>query len=289
MITSYNGYPASKDPDDFGGLDNRTIGDSGVRLRPGLRKGAVADVLFYVAEQLHERVERAELFAQGDDWGYSFRKNVNADNYSCHASGTAFDYNATRHPNNVPSSRNYSKAQIAEIHQILMEVDNVVRWGGDFKSTVDAMHFEINAPLEKVQRVAEKLTLRQKSLVNGDGKVTIEGKIYDDITTVSAEVINEAKLTGNMSRHVFRMQVWLRNVGYWPKGGNLRLDGRWARTDPDRGAEVLQQAIDTFRWDHRAELGISDRAAAQGTVGPASLSLLRQLNDTRRYPIRQES
>ena len=33
-------------------------------------------------------------------WGYEFRANVNnPSQLSCHASGTAIDYNANRHPN----------------------------------------------------------------------------------------------------------------------------------------------------------------------------------------------
>lgn len=157
-FTSYNDWLASPAPKDFGGLDNRVVpGTFDTRLRPGVRAGAVAEVLFYVAAQLHARVESGALYNPGDEWGYSFRKNRNADNLSCHASGTAFDWNATRHPNG--KSGTYSREQVAEIRKILAEVGGIVRWGGDFSKTKDEMHFEITKgiSLERVQKVAEAL------------------------------------------------------------------------------------------------------------------------------------
>jgi hypothetical protein len=146
MVTSYNGFLASPNPADFGGLDNRVVpGSNGVHLRPGLRGGDVATVLFYVAAQLDARVERGDLFADGDDWGYAFRKNRNANNISNHSSGTAFDWNAMRHPNGKRGT--FSSAQVATIEQILREVDGIVAWGGHYRGTADEMHFELRAGL----------------------------------------------------------------------------------------------------------------------------------------------
>jgi hypothetical protein len=106
---------------------------------------------------MHRRVEPVVRgdWHQADDWGYNYRKNRNSDNLSCHASGTAIDYNATRHPNGKRGT--FAAAQVAEIRKILAEVGGVVRWGGDFKSTPDEMHFEINANAAAVARVAARL------------------------------------------------------------------------------------------------------------------------------------
>jgi len=153
---SYNGWLASRNPKDFGGLARLTV--AGEDFSPGVRAGDVHTVLQYVAEQLNARVEPVVRpdWHQADDWGYSYRTNRNANNLSCHASGTAFDYNATRHPNGVRGT--FSVAQVAEIRRILAEVNNVVKWGGDFSSTKDEMHFEIHGSAVEVARAAQKVS-----------------------------------------------------------------------------------------------------------------------------------
>ncbi len=153
MPTSYNGWSASPNPADFGGLAKLVVG--GEDFAPGVRAGDVRTVLGYVAEQVHARVEpviRSD-WHQADDWGYNYRPNVNdPSTLSCHASGTAFDYNATRHPNGQRGT--FTAEQAATIRRILTEVRGVVRWGGDFRPTSDEMHFEICDRAEKVREVA---------------------------------------------------------------------------------------------------------------------------------------
>jgi peptidoglycan hydrolase-like protein with peptidoglycan-binding domain len=158
-LYSYNGWLASPNPRDFGGLDNRVVpGTEGVKLAPGIRKGDVATVLFYVATQLDARVENGDLYTAGDDWGFNFRPNTNdKSTISCHGSATAFDWNATRHPNGRRGT--FNSSQVAEIRKILREVDNIVFWGGDFVGTKDEMHFEIKSGVtaSQVAVVAAKL------------------------------------------------------------------------------------------------------------------------------------
>lgn len=156
---SYNGWTASPNPADFGGILPLVV--AGEEFAPGVRAGDVWFIMRYVAEQLHARVEpivRAD-WHQADDWGYSYRENRNASNLSCHASGTAIDYTATRHPNGKGIT--FTKAQFVEIQKILGEVDNVVRWGGTFTGTLDEMHFEISATEAAVKRVADRLRARE--------------------------------------------------------------------------------------------------------------------------------
>lgn len=156
MPTSYNGWSASRNPADFGGLVPLRVGTE--TFPPGVRAGDVAVVLQYVATQLDARVEPV-AFPGGhpaDDWGYNYRPSKNsAALLSCHASATAFDYNATRHPNGKRGT--FTKAQVAEIRRILAEAKNVVRWGGDFTGTPDEMHFEIDDDAAAVAQVAALL------------------------------------------------------------------------------------------------------------------------------------
>lgn len=150
MTTSYNGWPASTDPAAIG-IAHLDMPDRPNAFPPGVKRGDVATVLGYVALQMHKRVE-----PMGDGcWGYSYRKNRNANNLSCHASGTAIDYNAQRHPNG--KSGTYSAAQVAEIRKILAETGGVVKWGGDFHGTKDEMHFEIHGTPAEVKTAAARL------------------------------------------------------------------------------------------------------------------------------------
>lgn len=155
MAYSYNGWLASRNPADFGGLEKLVV--AGEDFAPGVRAGDVHTVLQYVASELHARVEPVvrDDWHQADDWGYNYRNNTNANNLSCHASGTAFDYNATRHPNRKRGT--FTPAQVKEIRKILAEVDDVVRWGGDFSGTPDEMHFEICKDARAVSAVAARL------------------------------------------------------------------------------------------------------------------------------------
>jgi hypothetical protein len=149
MLTSYNGWPASPDPSAIGIVD---LVVHGAGFPGGVKRGDVHTVLGYVAAQVHERVEALHA---GWCWGYNYRQNRNADNLSCHASGTAIDINAPEHPNGKAGT--FSAAQVRTIHAILAEVDHVVRWGGDYTTTKDEMHFEINASPSAVAMVAQRL------------------------------------------------------------------------------------------------------------------------------------
>lgn len=151
MAVSQNGWPV--DPPRHSRL---VPGTSDVRVT--VADGPAGDVLMHVLAQLHARVESLELdSARGelDDWGYASRPIRGGTETSNHASATAVDINATRHPLGVHGT--FSTAQVAEIHEILTEVRNVVRWGGDYLGRVDEMHFEINASSAAVAAVAAAL------------------------------------------------------------------------------------------------------------------------------------
>jgi D-alanyl-D-alanine carboxypeptidase/Putative peptidoglycan binding domain len=170
VITSYNGWSASPAG---GSIGVKKFAAAGTTFPQGVRSGDVGVVLTYVANQLHRRVEKAH---PGWCWGFNYRKNRNADNLSCHASGTAIDWNAPRHPNG--RSGTFSDDQVREIRAILAEVEGVVRWGGDFSSTKDEMHFEIAAGTDEVASAAAAVRRR-----TGAG-----GKVVSTITRVTGTV-----------------------------------------------------------------------------------------------------
>lgn len=130
----------------------RTI--PGTNIQVEVADGPAGDVLLWVAGQFHRRVEPIDG-GRPDDWGWDDRLIRGGSDISNHASATAVDLNALRHE--LGASGTFDGRQVREIHAILAEVDNVVRWGGDYSGRPDEMHFEINASPEEVARVAERL------------------------------------------------------------------------------------------------------------------------------------
>ena len=186
MPTSQNGWSASPD------LRIRPLVVAGESFSPGIRDDDdVYEVLRYVAEQMHERVEpivRGD-WHQADEWGFYYRANANDPNsLSNHSSATAFDYNATRHPNGVPTRDTFTPAQIAETHKILAELDGVVRWGGDYTGTPDAMHFEINANAAAVRAVANRLREEIDMPLSNDDLTKIRDLIRTELDDAIGDV-----------------------------------------------------------------------------------------------------
>jgi hypothetical protein len=151
MATSYNGWPASSSPSAIGIVHFEPV--PGHDFPAGIKGGDVKTVFTYLVQQLHKRVEPIVIYPPGDEWGYAYRANVNNPSVlSCHASGTAIDYNATEHPNRVPYT--WTREQAREIHQIIdEELNGVIKWLEGY----DEMHFEIRGTASAVAAVAEKI------------------------------------------------------------------------------------------------------------------------------------
>lgn len=155
MATSYNGWPASRSALLIG-INQRWEPIPGHRFPGGCKRGDVETVLTYVVRQLHARVERIDRDAIKDEWGWYYKPSANSPHtLSCHSSGTAFDYNATRHPNGRRGT--WTRGQVAEIREILAECGGVVRWLGDASRVPDEMHFEIRGTRSQVAAVAARL------------------------------------------------------------------------------------------------------------------------------------
>lgn len=147
MAYSYNGWYASSNP---GVIGISSFDPLGVPFPSGVKGGDVEVVFDYLVRQLHLRVE--PIMRDPGCWGYYYRYNVNnPSSLSCHASGTAIDYNAPKHPNGVGGT--WSASEKAEIKQILAELDYVIRWLEGY----DEMHFEIRSGADAVKRVADKI------------------------------------------------------------------------------------------------------------------------------------
>lgn len=151
MPTSQNGYAAN----DRSLVSSQPI--PGTNVSVTVRNGDPGFLLTDFAAWFDAHVEDIDN-ARGhlDDWGYAER-NVRGSSttLSNHASGTAIDLNATRHP--LGRRGTFTKAQVAAIHGQLRTYQGCIRWGGDYSGRPDEMHFEINASPAACTQVADRL------------------------------------------------------------------------------------------------------------------------------------
>lgn len=151
MASSQNGWPASPDPKK---IDANSYLVPGTKLKLRVAK-KVAPILINFAAEFNDLVEKLEG-KQLDDWGYAWR-NVrgSTDMLSNHASATAIDLNATKHP--LGAKDTFQPKQVDALLELCDKYH--LKWGGTYKRRVDEMHFEITeSPLE-VKATIERLGL----------------------------------------------------------------------------------------------------------------------------------
>lgn len=161
MAVSQNGWPAIAS-----GTDPRLSLTPWVTGR--ILAGSVCTVLSHVARRFHAEVESITV---ASSWGWAYRPIAGSADISNHASGTAIDLNAPRHP--LGASGTFTAAQVAAIRAILREVSPAVRWGGDYSGRKDEMHFEINTTRANVDRVAARLVPTRTTTRRREGKKMI--------------------------------------------------------------------------------------------------------------------
>jgi hypothetical protein len=151
METSYNGYPASKDPAEIK-IKSYPVKGTDRKLRCA---ESVGPLLAAFAAEFHELIEPIDD-GTFDDWGYAFRM-VRGSTYrlSCHSSGTAIDLNATKHP--LGKAGTFPAEKIPMLRALAKKYG--LKWGGDFKSRPDDMHFEVEVSAAKAKALIASLGL----------------------------------------------------------------------------------------------------------------------------------
>jgi len=154
MLTSHNGWKASKDPAEID-IKSYLVPGTKVKLRCA---SACAPLLIGFAAEFHKLIEPIDEGAL-DDWGYAFRPiRGQTEKLSNHSSGTAIDLNAPKHalgligtfpPEKVPMIRALSKKY-------------GLKWGGDYQNRKDEMHWEIDLTPEKASALIIKLGLKHE-------------------------------------------------------------------------------------------------------------------------------
>jgi hypothetical protein len=77
------------------------------------------------------------------------------DKLSCHSSGTAIDLNATKHP--LGKVGTFPAEKVPMIRALSKKYG--LKWGGDFKSRPDDMHFEVEVSASKAKALIASLGL----------------------------------------------------------------------------------------------------------------------------------
>ena len=155
MATSYNGYPAITSSS---GCKKWSLPvGKGPARHVYLAPGSPGFILAHLAVWFDRHIENLnDPQEQWDDWGWAYRNTRGSSTLSNHASGTALDLNATKHP--LSKRGTFAKWQYVKMRAKLWRTyRGCIRWGADYTNRADEMHFEINRPRHEVIAVAAKL------------------------------------------------------------------------------------------------------------------------------------
>ena len=153
MLTSYNGWPASKDQAELG-IKSYLVPGTERKLRCA---SAVAPLLIGFAAEFHNLIEPIDDDGL-DDWGYAFRDVRGVPGkLSNHASGTAIDLNASRH--SLKAINTFEPGKVPMLRALTKKYG--LTWGGDYKGRKDEMHYEISINAVKVAALITQLGLEK--------------------------------------------------------------------------------------------------------------------------------
>ena len=151
MLTSYNGYPASKEPAEIK-IKSYPVKGTDRKLRCA---ESVGPLLAAFASEFHELIEPIDE-GTFDDWGYAFRMvRGTTDKLSNHSSGTAIDLNATRHA--LGKVGTFPAEKVPMIRALAKKYG--LKWGGDYVNRKDEMHFEVEVSAAKAKALIVSLGL----------------------------------------------------------------------------------------------------------------------------------
>lgn len=106
-----------------------------------------------LCEWFHASVEPID---RAQSWGWAKRPvRGSSTDISNHASGTAIDLNAVKHP--LGAVGTFTTGQAAAIRARLKRYGGALRWGGDYSGRKDEMHFEINLGPPRLQPIVSDL------------------------------------------------------------------------------------------------------------------------------------
>ena len=149
---SQNGWTASKDQKEIN-IKGFLVKGTNITLRCEANAGLI---LAAFASEFNEQIEKLEG-ATFDDRSYAYRPvRGQTTGLSNHASGTAIDLNALKHPLGKKGTFGVPKEML--LKQLVKKYG--LRWGGSYASRPDEMHFEIIETPAQVKLRIKKLGLK---------------------------------------------------------------------------------------------------------------------------------
>ena len=149
---SQNGWAASKDPAAIN-IKQFPVAGTNIKLRCAAECGAL---LAAFAAEFHATVEPIDVGTL-DDWGYAYRPvRGETTGLSNHSSGTAIDINASKHP--LGKANTFTVLQEVTLQALVKKYG--LRWGGNYKSRLDAMHYEVIETPAQVKLRMKKLGIK---------------------------------------------------------------------------------------------------------------------------------
>jgi len=227
MANSQNGWPVvAKSACDT----NPLIRD--VHVPNGVLAGDVAVIARWHAAEYDRRVERLR---PGWCWGWYVKTIEGSSAISNHSSATAWDYNAPDNPMGPgTTTKSMTPAQIAECHKLEDESDDVLRWGGDYVTRQDPMHWEVVGSRAAVRQLADRI--RNAKPPRQPVKQTLTVKI-----PLLREGDDDAKLDGyNMITRLQRI-TGADDDGIWGPATTKAI-AAWCKI-PTREARVLSEEV----------------------------------------------
>ena len=152
MATSQNGWSG------ITSASSRLLHDWNIPCSGGvrtvrLRRGSAGFLLCHFAMWWDDTISPV-VDGIYDEWGWNYRFIGGSTILSNHGSATAFDIDATEFPQ---GRYNLTDKQRSLIKRRMTFFDGTLAHGAFYRTTVDEMHVEINAPLGPVERKARAL------------------------------------------------------------------------------------------------------------------------------------
>jgi len=152
METSYNGWPASKNPAEIG-IKSYAIRGTDIKIKAAAGCGPL---LAEFAAQFHALIEPIDTGGL-DDWGYCYRMvRGTTDKLSNHSSGSALDLNAAQF-HALGKIGTFPAEKVPMIQALAKKYG--LTWGGDYRGRKDEMHFELHLNAEQASKLITKLGL----------------------------------------------------------------------------------------------------------------------------------
>lgn len=232
MAVSQNGYTAN---------DRSVIASYAV---PGgklaLRRGPAGQLLAAAVRRWHAEVE--PLVWPGV-WGYAERTiRGSATTLSNHASGTAADCNAPRHPLGADPAASFSPAQLAALRRIVADSGGCLRAGAFYTGRKDGMHLEVVADEQRCAAVLSRFA--------GTGPASPAA------VPPAGPVLAPLKLGMRGSEQVKRLQAGLNRHAWRPALPLLPVTGNYG----EQTVAVVKAA--------QAQCGVTGPDADGTTIGP---------------------